>query len=324
MRTLITVVFLLIVNSSFAQDLQALEEQMKTFERGEKFDSADFPARIKLTYQIGALYYKRFIDGSIMKADKAGLTADANKATTYFTELANLDPARKEELKYPLIQLSEYLGHQAKSREYRDWHNPAAYFSVSAFLRLPDNWENTYSVNVLSHTRDRSLKGVESALFSIKWYSKHLAAMQEPVMRSYAPGAAYRITYLRTFHQPIVMRIENKEGKITLFWKVTDGKGGYEPGNIIQNGSKELTPAEWQKLENRVQSIGFWPTSPTDPGVDPENPRLEVLDGSKWIMEGKNAEKYHVVDRSESPSIRELFKTLLPLTDIQIPKQEMY
>lgn len=403
MKTLFTLVFLLLVNSSFAQGLQALEEQMKTFERGEKFDqkkeiayrileidglnsiavnyllavyarpkqpdslraffatlinnnpqSADpyliraresnilaegltnqqvidflkkgkaiFPAHPELTYQLGARYYKKFIDGFVNNVGKAELTADANNATTYFTELANLDPTRKEELKYPLIQLAEYLGNRAISRWYSDWHNPAAYFPVSAFLRLPENWETTYSVNVLSRTRDRSLEGVESALFSIKWYSKHLAAMLEPVLRSNTPDAAYRITYLRTFDRPIVMRIENKQGKITLYWKVTDGMGGYEPGNIIQNGSKELTMAEWQKIEDMAQNTDFWHIPSTQTMVASDGSIVLEFDGSRWIMEGKNSEKYHVVDRW-GEAVRQIFNSLLPLTDIQLTKQDMH
>src|SRR6266700_2958470 len=80
------------------------------------------------------------------------------------------------------------------------------------------------------------------------WYAKHLRSMREPSL-SEAPIdhslVAYRFLWLRTFHSPIAIRlIIHLDGSGSLTAKMTDGKGGYNPGNLTLNESHELTKVE--------------------------------------------------------------------------------
>jgi hypothetical protein len=141
--------------------------------------------------------------------------------------------------------------------------------------------------------------------------------MDEPVLIDTLPTKIYRFTYLRTFDNPIVIRLENLNDTVSLHWKVSDGKGGYEPGEIIINKSKELTTTEWDYFESKIKSLGFWelPTLETDIGGQ---------DGSQWILEGKYLGKYKVVDRWSGGEIKRVCKELLNLTDLLFTERELY
>src|SRR5690606_3456867 len=79
------------------------------------------------------------------------------------------------------------------------------------------------------------------------WYSQHLYAMKEPLLfNGETKKEIYRFTWLRTFHNPIAIRIERINSQYYLYWKRLSGAGGYEPGNLIEEKSRELTKLEWQ------------------------------------------------------------------------------
>ena len=65
------------------------------------------------------------------------------------------------------------------------------------------------------------------------WYSEMLQALNEPILLGLDGDAEiYRFTWLRTFHNPIVIRIERKGGSIELTAKASNGAGGYKPGKL--------------------------------------------------------------------------------------------
>lgn len=274
-------------------------------------------SNIEATYSLGKIYYELFVREFKNNKKKANLDHYARNATDYFTDLCSIDERFKETTKYPLIQLYEYLGHGTKSRELRMTNFQSSYFPVSAFVGLPENWETNYSVNVITYVSDFSVSGVESALFSINWYSKYLKALDEPVLSDTLPTKIYRFTYLRTFDNPIVIRIENNNDTISINWKVSDGAGGYEPGKIIENKSKDLTFEDWKNIENKINSIKFWSL----PTVEKE---LLGTDGSQWILEGKALNRYHVVDRWCGGKISLVCRELIKLTDLNLKEDDIY
>src|ERR1700753_1784508 len=95
--------------------------------------------------------------------------------------------------------------------------------------------------------------------FEIKWFSEQLTALEEPVIFNDSTGfEGYRFTWLRTFHNPIAIRIEKQGEVYRLFWKKCDGAGGYAPGEIITDRKKKLTAKEWDDFKKLVDSIDFW------------------------------------------------------------------
>jgi hypothetical protein len=86
--------------------------------------------------------------------------------------------------------------------------------------------------------------------FVVDWYSKHLAAMQElslwEILKS-PTQHVYRFLWLRTFHAPIVIRLNvNPDGTGVLTTKMTNGKGGYQAGSLTKNRSETLSEDQTQ------------------------------------------------------------------------------
>jgi len=161
--------------------------------------------------------------------------------------------------------------------------------------------------------------------FKAEWYSTHLKALNEPSLLQLASklsSESYRFVWLRTFHHPVVVRLDIRADRVgELTAKVSNGAGGYKPGQIIQNVSRPLTREQTNMFLAQVGRANFWQL----PSY--ENSRREGEDGSQWIIEGVKDGKYHVVDRwtpSEGP-VRELGVTLaLGLADLKIPKDDLY
>ncbi len=158
-----------------------------------------------------------------------------------------------------------------------------------------------------------------------KWYSSQLAALKEPSLLEKSGNAtseSYRFVWLRTFHHPIAIRLDIRpDGIAEMTVRVTDGEGGYQPGNLIQNRTRPLTREQTQGFLARVERAKFWnlPAEETSDTVG--------VDGARWIIEGVKGGKYHVVDRwspGKGP-IRELGLLLaIGFADLKIPKDELY
>ena len=89
----------------------------------------------------------------------------------------------------------------------------------------------------------------------------------------------YRFFWLPTFHNPPVVRVHQLRGERFLVAKMTDGKSGYDSGNLISTVSKKLTDEEWCELLALLEKAQFWQKEKI-------NPHYLAQDGSFWILEG--------------------------------------
>lgn len=290
-------------------------QQIKYLKEAYKLDSVN----VEAIYSLGKLYYELFIKEYKSDKGKTNLDYYSTNAIKYFSTLCNQNEEHKETLKFPLIQLASYNRDLDKKQLYESYKIQSSYFPISAFVDLPNDWQINYSVNVIDFVSDSEFKvsGVESALFHINWYARHLDALDEPVLSDSLPTKVFRFTWLRTFHNPIVIGLENNNDSIILYWKVCDGAGGYEPGKIIENKNKILTKKEWDDFVVNVNSINFWNLPTTQSGI-------LGTDGAQWILEGKKLGKYHVVDRWSGGTIENICLKLLELTNIKIKKDDIY
>jgi hypothetical protein len=156
--------------------------------------------------------------------------------------------------------------------------------------------------------------------FVVSWYSEHLFAMREPIFYSdKSQKEIFRFTWLRTFHNPVAIRIEKLGDTYILYWKLCNGAGGYEPGELIINKQKEINKLTWDEFQKRLNEIEFWKMD--------TNEEKFGLDGSQWILEGKNLKHYHIVDRwtpSENSKYYQCCDFLIGLTDLEIKDGEKY
>ena len=266
-------------------------------------------SNIQVNYFLAKQYYELFHKGFTNNGKKENLEYYARNSIGYLKNLCSLNSKEKESLKYPLIQLSTYLNDVKSISTFKGYKVQSSYFPLSAFTGLPTNWETDYSVDVI--------RGIETAIFHLNWYSEFLSALDEPVLSDTLNTKIYRFTWLRSFHHPVVIRLENNNDTISLFWKMSDGEGGYSAGKIIIDEKKSLTPADWNKINGAINSIGFWNLPTTED-------RMLGTDGAQWILEGKRLGKYHVVDRWSGGEISSLCKDLLNMTDLKIKEDEIY
>jgi hypothetical protein len=146
-----------------------------------------------------------------------------------------------------------------------------------------------------------------------QWYYKHLAAMDEPSLSCglLEDTETYRFLWLRTFHNPIAVRVFQRRDDYGLEAVILDGAGGYEPGYISRRVTKALSRNQWQSVIARLEGVQFWQLDTTsDAG----------LDGAQWIVEARRGGRYHIVDRWSGnhglESVGRLFLDLASLGDV--------
>ncbi len=115
--------------------------------------------------------------------------------------------------------------------------------------------------------------------FRSDWYSKHLKALQEPSLfqeSKRSSAESYRLVWLRTFHHPVVVRVDvHANGSAELTAKVSNGAGGYAPGKLIENTARPLTQQQTEKFLATIQRLQFWELPAH------ENPETVGCDGSQ-------------------------------------------
>ncbi len=125
-------------------------------------------------------------------------------------------------------------------------------------------------------------------------YAKHLVALKEPSLWELSqkdPRAeAYRFLYLRSFDNPIAIRLVVTRDGGRLISKQTSGQGGFEPGHLVLNRESRLSKEATAWFLAEVKHAHFW----DDPTRDDSR---VVLDGAQWIIEGVDHGRYHIIDR---------------------------
>jgi hypothetical protein len=155
-----------------------------------------------------------------------------------------------------------------------------------------------------------------------KWYGGQLSALEESSIWAQrgTKKEIYRFTWLRTFHNPIAVRLEmSDDGTGVLFLKRCDGAGGYKPGKLILNKSAIISKEEMDNVKKKFDKLNFWEQSSRDPGEG-------GMDGAQWIFEGLRDGKYHLVDRwtPEKGPIYEIGLEFQKLAGVTEKKEDIY
>lgn len=142
-------------------------------------------------------------------------------------------------------------------------------------------------------------------------------------MRCPAANEAYRFLWLRSFHNPIVVRIERTGEHYELSATIMSGAGGYDPGIVSRRITKALSQSDWARLVAALDKLGFW-TMPTEPAPSDDGIVTVGVDGANWIIEGRR-DSHHVVDRwSGEDGVQAVGILMLTLAGIDLSKEEVY
>ena len=161
--------------------------------------------------------------------------------------------------------------------------------------------------------------------FEVSWFSGQLAALHEPRLNAAMPAKAesYRFLWLRSFHQPVVIRIYSTATGGRVVAAVTNGAGGYAPGALIRRDSVELTPNAWSAFRAAIDTASFWTLPAEDSG------RVGA-DGAEWVFEGRHGPRYAVFvrwspDTSKSLRlVRRLGLAFLRLGRVRVDSTNIY
>jgi hypothetical protein len=150
------------------------------------------------------------------------------------------------------------------------------------------------------------------------WYSTQLAAMNEPSLSCGVAGQAYRFTLLRTFHHPVSVRVFRQGDGWWVSAIELSGAGGYAPGTVSCRMQAPLAPADVARLQKMLSDTDAW-SMPTE--IESNG-----LDGSQWIIELKDGDRYHVVDRwtPQDGPIHSLGLAFLAFTHWEFPAKQLY
>jgi hypothetical protein len=158
-------------------------------------------------------------------------------------------------------------------------------------------------------------------------YSRLLLDAHEPSLFSNISGAdgeEYRFIWLRTFHNPIVIRLRRTVDGGTLRMIRWDGRGGYEFGRIDVDRTVLVRRADWNEFVAAIAQCDFWNMKSTEVPSEP------MFDGARWLLEGRKAGLYHFVERL-SPLTDERLKSyaracqdLINLAKVLVPEAEVY
>lgn len=148
--------------------------------------------------------------------------------------------------------------------------------------------------------------------FQVEWFSAQLAAAREPplMLRPYGADTALRFTWLRSFDEPIVIRIEGPGGGKPWMKAIRlSGAGGYEPGEIDEQIERYLTQDEARRLAELLHDIDLSRVASAECGD-------LGLDGAEWLVETMNDDGYRFYRRwsPDDGEIRKLGLFLLRLT----------
>jgi hypothetical protein len=157
--------------------------------------------------------------------------------------------------------------------------------------------------------------------FRSDWYSKHLQAMNEaPLASLVQEDESYRFLWLRTFHDPIAIRVWRSGSKQFIVAKRLNGSGGYEPGTLDAIHTRALSNSEWIEFLMHLETSCFWQMKSMDDNL--------LEDGAQWIIEAYRQGRYHLVDRQcpEPGSFREAGLYLLRISGLLegIPEGQIY
>jgi hypothetical protein len=88
-----------------------------------------------------------------------------------------------------------------------------------------------------------------------RWYSEQLTALKEkPLCCGLTDSATtVRFTWLRSFHHPVAIRLSRSgDGRWLLTTKAAAGAGGYKPGHLATNVTRELKASDAEQILSLV------------------------------------------------------------------------
>jgi hypothetical protein len=141
-----------------------------------------------------------------------------------------------------------------------------------------------------------------------------LSAVREPSLSCRSRSSMdFRLVWIRSFHQPVVVRVTIPGDQSVQPYVVIDAPG-YDGGSLIERRHRTLNHTERRMLVASLESARFW-SMPSE--FDPPFP-----DAESFVVEARVAAAYHVVGRrlSAPGPFRELGKLFIKVAGLPAPQ----
>lgn len=127
------------------------------------------------------------------------------------------------------------------------------------------------------------------------YYTRYLSAMKEPSVKAPLKKGVERVirfTYLRSFHDPLAVRIVDRGGALTATSIRLKMDREYRPVKILHDKTWTLNAGSSKSIRSLLAQKDFW---------KPLNADEEALasggsDGSRWIFEIHDKDGYRMLD----------------------------
>ncbi len=259
-----------------------------------------------------------FVDTTFAKKEKeiklSTFEHPADSALKYFYRLWNLNTSEKDIIYYPIRQVECYLNILENSEvpKNADDNFNQCFFPSWYFANLSEDWQCDNTVDYLFE--------IESGKRTAEWLEIQLTDLKEDCLFNKElkeDKTIYRFTWLRSFHNPIAIRIENVNNETMLYWKVGKGAGGYEPKGLKKSGKKKLNTNTWKTFLDLVEKSNFDNLA--------NEKYIFMNDGATWTLEKKTSNKFKAHNTNwTSKEIRDICLFLLNLTNIKIKDDDKY
>jgi len=155
--------------------------------------------------------------------------------------------------------------------------------------------------------------------FQLSYISGNLYLMKEPLLYNrMSTKSIYRFTWLRSFNNPVTVSIERDSNEFYLKWKVIKKVDDIEIEDSLITKQKQITSNEWESFISLVNKSDFW---------NMKRRGCFGEDGSEWILEGAEPERYYAVSVWNPWKGEDFYNTclyLINLTDLNEEKEDNY
>ena len=325
--------YLLSYDFAYFQDSISIENKLAYL-----FKVTDLDAKnIEANYKLAKFYYDDFITpfkkipeygdednwgidkewDSIMRADyeiqkntklESYFKNPASDAYKYFEKIWQISPEYRPKIYYPMRQLACWL---RKSELYEIPYKDD-YFPTGHFMTLAKDWECDFSIDLLFE--------YEMSEGTIDWIKEQLIDLKEPnLYLNNISGdiEVYRFTWLRSFHNPIAVRIEKIKDKVMLYWSIGRGMGGYAPKGIKKERKRKISVTEWNYFIKLITA--------SDYSNLPNEDYTLMNDGALWVMEHKKSNIFEAkANNNPGVAFTGPCNYLIKLANIKISEKETY
>lgn len=122
---------------------------------------------------------------------------------------------------------------------------------------------------------------------------------------------AYLLTWIPSFHEPVLVRVWRSGDQAFLVAKSLDTKGWARFGKVKEANVRPLTKFEWRNLTETLKRNSYWELSSTTKEMSPN-------DGAVWLIDGLRSRRFHWVRRRvPDEGYAEISKHLISLSGLE-------